>query len=383
MNYTKITMLLAYLSLFIILLYSCKSVQYVEVATLSLADANATLRTKLLYQKIKALSQQGILIGHQDATAYGVNWKASKKFSYKSDIKDVTGKYPAVHGWDVGRIELGKAANLDRVSFDLMRKQILKTYKKGGISTISWHVNNPVSGGDSWDTIPAVSTILRGGVNRSKYEAWVKKLGDFIKSLKTGNGELIPIVFRPYHEMNGSWFWWGAQHCSVEEYKALFRDLVRLLGQNGVHNILYAYSPNTLHKDEEYSLYYPGDAYVDMLGIDIYNHSGDRIYTEKLKNDIAVMREFSQARNKPYALTETGNMKPEHPKWWTEVLYPGIKDSGIAWALFWRNAGKSHYFAPYPSELSSEDFKIMSLKKDMLFLKEIRKYKFKDVKHPK
>ncbi|MEM9685363.1 MAG: glycosyl hydrolase [Bacteroidota bacterium] len=383
MNYTKITPLLAYLSLLIILLCSCKSVQYVEVATLSLANPHATLRTKLLYQKIKALSQQGILIGHQDATAYGINWKASKKFPYKSDIKDVTGKYPAVHGWDVGRIELGKAANLDRVSFDLMRKQILKTYKKGGISTLSWHVNNPASGGDSWDTIPAVSTILRGGINRNKYEAWVKKLGEFIKSLKTGNGELIPIVFRPYHEMNGSWFWWGAQHCSVEEYKALFRDLVWLLGQNGVHNILYAYSPNTLHKDEEYGLYYPGDAYVDILGIDIYNHSGDGVYTEKLKNDIAVMREFSRTRNKPYALTETGNMKPDHLKWWTEILYPGIKDSGIAWVLFWRNAKKSHYFAPYPSEPSSEDFKIMSLKKDILFLKEIRRYKFKEAKYPK
>ncbi len=383
MNYIKKTFQFAYLIFFIILFHSCKSIQHVNLKTISITDKNATKETKLLYQKIKTLAQKGILVGHQDATAYGINWKASKKPSYKTDIEEVTGKHPAVHGWDAGRIELGNPANLDNVSFDLMRKQIRKTYKKGGITTISWHVNNPASGGDSWDTIPAVSTILRGGINRNIYEVWVKRLGNFIKSLKTGSGRPIPVIFRPYHEMNGFWFWWGASHCSTEEYKQLFRDLVILLRANKVHNILYAYSPNTLNNDNEYELYYPGDDYVDILGIDIYNHSGDSIYTEKLKHDIAVMREFSTARNKPYALTEAGNMKPENQNWWTEILYPGIKDSGIAWALFWRNADKSHYFVPYPSELASEDFKAMELKEDILFLKDIKSYKFKATRNPK
>ena len=125
------------------------------------------------------------------------------------------GKYPAVHGWELGHIELGNDINLDTVSFALMREQIIKTYQQGGINTLSWHLDNPVSGGTSWDVTPAASTILKGGANREKYEVWVDRLADFLKSLRTQNGITIPVVFRPYHEMNGSWFWWGAKNCET------------------------------------------------------------------------------------------------------------------------------------------------------------------------
>ncbi|MCX2678605.1 glycosyl hydrolase [Galbibacter sp. EGI 63066] len=377
---TKKCFYFTYYIILLIVLNACNSTKYVNTHELFLADTNATTETKLLYKKIEFLSHTGISIGHQDATAYGVHWKASEKNKFKSDIEDVIGKYPAIQGWDVGNIELGHSKNLDSVSFDLMKKQIIRNHEKGGFSTISWHLDNPATDGDSWDTTPAVSTILDGGANRDKYLTWIDRLGDFFKSLKTKNGELAPVVFRPFHEMNGAWFWWGTGNCSIDKYKTLFRDIVDQLKNRNVHNLLYSYSPNTLNNNEEYGLFYPGDEYVDIVGIDIYNHSGDKRYTEALKNDISVMKSFAQTHRKLYALTETGNIKIKSEKWWTEVLYPGIEKSGIAWILLWRNDSQEHYFAPYPNEISVKDFKKLSKQKDILLLKDIKKYKFKPLK---
>lgn len=373
----KNTFRLTYFVITLLLFYSCGSTKYIDISETNLTDQAATPETKLLLENIKLLAKEGIGIGHQDATAYGLNWKASAKDTFRNDIHDVVGKYPLVYGWEIGHIELANTINLDTVSFNLMRKQIATAYKLGGINTISWHLDNPETDGSSWDPTPAARGILSNGENRDKYLTWVNRLADFLKSLKTDSGTAIPVVFRPYHEMNGSWFWWGANNCTTDEYKDLFRDLVDLMEEKGVHNVLYAYAPNSLNSPEEYERFYPGDDYVDILGIDIYNHSGDATFAEKLKNDIGVMRDFAKTRNKPYALTETGNVKPENPNWFTEILYPGIENSGIAWVLFWRNARENHYFATYPTEIAAESFKKLGQKNDILFMDDIKTYKIK------
>lgn len=79
-------------------------------------------------------------------------------------MEDVMGKYPAVQGWDLGHIELGRNINLDTVSFELMRRKIIEGNKRGAITTLSWHLNNPQSNGSSWDTTSAVKTIFKEGL---------------------------------------------------------------------------------------------------------------------------------------------------------------------------------------------------------------------------
>ena len=132
-----------------------------------------------------------------------------------------------------------------------------------------------------------------------------------------------------------------------------------------------------LNNPEEYQKFYPGDDYVDILGVDIYNFGGDEQYLKSLKSDITVMKDFAKIHQKPYALTETGNTHPENPKWWTEVLQKGIEDSGISWFLLWRNARPSHYFATYPGELSSENFIEFTKNLELLSLDDIKKIKVK------
>lgn len=357
-------------------IFSCKTAKDIDFDKIQLADKQATKETKILYQRIQDIAKEGIAFGHEDATAYGVNWKDDGK-KMNSDVKKITGKFPAVHGFDLGHIELGRSTNLDTVSFDLMRRHIKKINRKGGVITMSWHLDNPVTGGDSWDTATAVPQILKNGGEREKFELWIKRLSNFFKSLKDEKGNYIPVVFRPYHEMNGSWFWWGEGIVSNEDYKNLWRETIALLQENQVHNLLYAYSPNTVGSIEEFNKYYPGDEFVDVLGIDIYNHSGDEAFTESLKQNLEILKNKATASNKPYALTESGNNKfGMNAEWWTEALYPGIKDSGIAWVLVWRNARPDHYFASYKGDVAEEDFKAFEALEEILFLKEISKINY-------
>ncbi|MCY2685535.1 glycoside hydrolase family 26 protein [Salinimicrobium sp. TH3] len=351
----------------------CKSSSGIDFKSIKVSDAGATRATKLLYHDIQKISKRGIAFGHQDATAYGIGWKHEEEPNLlRSDIKEVAGDFPAVHGYDIGHIELGKTHNLDTVSFALMREHIQKLNEKGAIITMSWHLDNPVTDGSSWDKTPAVPAILAGGEQREKYELWIRRLADFFKSLKDEDGNLIPVVFRPYHEMNGSWFWWGGENVSPEDYKQLWKETQQLLKQNGVHSLLYAYSPNTISSEEEFNKYYPGDEFVDILGVDIYNHSENEAFTKDVTRNLEIVRKKAILADKPFALTETGNNNfGEDPSWWTQTLYPGIKGSGTAWVLLWRNARPSHYFATYPGEISQKDFKEFAELEEILFLEEV------------
>ncbi|AVR44601.1 beta-mannosidase [Christiangramia fulva] len=364
---------------FIALLFTgCNSLQHRQLENLSLADKNTAKSARILYLRLKEIADRGIAFGQQDATLYGINWKQEQNpMEIRSDIKDVSGKLPAVHGYELGHIELGNSFSLDTVSFVTMRDQIKKIHKRGAIITCSWHLDNPVTGGSSWDKTPAVAAILKEGTQRGKYELWIKRLADFFKSLTDEKGDPIPVVFRPFHEMNGNWFWWGAGNCTPEEYKALWRQSFQLLQENGVHNLLFAYSPNIMQSREDFERFYPGDDYVDILGADVYNYGGREAYITNLQRNIAIIKEKGLQKSKLYALTETGNTTPgSDANFWTESLYPGIKDSGIAWVLLWRNARLDHYFSTYPQDISAENFKKFEELKETLFLNEVQKIKF-------
>src|SRR5690606_11042823 len=82
----------------------------------------------------------------------------------RSDVKDVTGSFPALYGWDLGLLEHDSPVNLDGVSFDLMKESIKRSYQRGGLTTISWHMNNPVTGGPySSTSVSAAAQLLPGG----------------------------------------------------------------------------------------------------------------------------------------------------------------------------------------------------------------------------
>ena len=107
--------------------------------------AARTQETENLLANLKKIPSKGIMLGHHDDTVYGIGWEGEEG---RSDVKSVCGDYPAVISFDLGELELGNAANLDKVPFDKIRKEIINQYQRGGMVSLSWHVRNPKTGGD-------------------------------------------------------------------------------------------------------------------------------------------------------------------------------------------------------------------------------------------
>jgi mannan endo-1,4-beta-mannosidase len=327
-----------------------------------LVDPNATAETRALFVNLQRLAPDHLLFGHEDDLAYGVRWIAEPG---RSDVREVAGSYPAVYGWDLGHLEIGAAANLDKVDFGRMREWIVEGYRRGGVHTISWHLNNPVSGGGSWDTTRAVHAILPGGSHHDVYRGWLDRVADFFLSLRAGD-ELVPIIFRPFHEMSGSWFWWGARHATEDEYRELWRFTVEHLRDvRGVNNLLWAYSTDVFDDRDGYLRWYPGDEWVDVLGFDDYQSVRTPETRPALVRRLRTVVELAEERNKVAALAETGVEGVPDPDWWTQTLLAGIRSDPvaqrIAWVLVWRNANHEHdrpdhFYAPFPSHPSATDF---------------------------
>lgn len=324
-------------------------------------DPHATRETVQLYRNLKKAISKGILFGHQDDLAYGYGWKYENG---RSDIKDVTGEYPAVYGWDLGRIELDWKHNLDSVPFDKMKQYIRDGYARGGVITISWHLNNPLNGKTSWDPAPGtVASVLPGASKHELYKTWLNKVAAFLSDLKGSKGEMIPIIFRPFHELNGSWFWWGKNHCTPEEIKELYRFTVRYLrDEKKLHHLLYAFNTDRFSSKEEYLERYPGDEWVDVIGFDIYQRGNDNAkFITDIDGMLSKLVTISIEKNKIPALTEFGYGGLPDAQWWTNAFWKGIEKHPISFVLGWRNAGvksdgSTEFYVPYKGHSSAADF---------------------------
>lgn len=349
------------------------------------SDRFATTETINLYRNLIKAAEKGFLFGHQDDLAYGVGWKYREG---SSDVKAVTGDYPAVYGWEIGGIELGKANNIDGIPFKKMKQYIRDGYERGGVITISWHTASP-SGAEkgSWDTTPGtVATILPGGPNHNLYKDWLNRVADFIGNLKGKNGEAIPVLFRPFHEHTGNWFWWGRNACSDYEYKTLWRFTVYYLrSEKQLHNLLYVYNTSAdFNSEETYLERYPGDDVADLLSIDTYQYGDpekENWFAENTNKALQIVGKIANAKNKPFALAETGYEAIPYAEWWTQTLLSAIGNNKISYVLVWRNHGyneymkKMHYYAPYKGQTSEKDFIRFYELENTLFEKEAREMK--------
>lgn len=323
-------------------------------------DKNATKETVRLYQNLKKLLDKGFMFGHQDDLAYGVGWQYEKD---RSDIKDVTGDYPAVYGWELGHLEIDKPVNLDSVPFNRMQQLIRQGYERGSVITISWHLNNPLTGKTAWNPeTGTVASILPGGSKHNLYKSWLDKIAVFMSGLKDSHGKFIPVVFRPYHELNGNWFWWGGKNCTADEFKRLWIFTASYLrDEKKLHHLLYAYNTDRFASKDEYLEKYPGDEWVDVIGFDIYQRNTSN---EKFISDIdkmfTTLEEIAKEKNKIPALTEFGGNLSDS-NWWTGTFLKAIGNHKIAWVLGWRNAGAKpsgefEFYVPYKGHGSSKDF---------------------------
>jgi len=360
---------------------SCSTKATTIDTNLSLSDKKATIETVTLYNKLQKLTQKGYLFGHQDDLAYGVKWKYEDG---RSDIKDVVGDYPGVYGWDIAGLEKDDINNIDGVPFDKMKQYIKEANERGGISTVSWHFDNPATGKNAWDNTPnSLKTVLPGGENHQKFIAWLDKASSFFLSLKDKRGKNIPILFRPYHELTGGWFWWGKGNCTPEEFKTLWKFTFDYLQKKGVHNLIYVYNTSSFKSEEEFLTNYPGADYADIISFDSYQNNDDKDgekFIQEVQNQFKIINKIGLEQNKPIALAEAGYEAIPDPKWWTNVLDKAIGDYKISYVLLWRNHGwqekeqKMHYYAPYSGQISEKDFIDFYNLDKTLFEKDIKKH---------
>lgn len=340
------------------------------VAVFSQIDIGATPETRALFQNLIEVSRDHLLFGHQDDLAYGVDWWDVEG---RSDVKEVCGDFPAVYGWDVG--EIHETANIDGVDFEKMKNWIRAAYTRGGIHTISMHLDNPVTGGNAWDNTEAVSLILPGGAVHEEFLETLNQIGAFLADLRTDQGVFIPIILRPYHEPSQTWPWWGTDSCTREEYIELWTMTVRHFRDTlGLHHLLYAFSPQDVTTAAAYFDRYPGDEWVDVLGLDYYNLTRPE-QADRLGHILGILGREAANRGKVSALTETGVDTVPRKDWWTECLYRAVNSNEdsrrTAWALVWRNANPTHFHAPWPGHPSTSDFVAFHQKPDVWFASDL------------
>ena len=220
---------------------------------------------------------------HTLAGQHNYNHELNK---YMDAAREMTGKYPAVWGADFilgGMKDYGPE----------IVAEAIKKYKEGYIITLMWHAGRPTDDppygwkesiqaevtDEQWKELTTAGTPLN-----LRWQAQVDKVAGHLKQLRDAH---VPVLWRPYHEMNGVWFWWGDKK-GKDGYQKLWKMLFdRLVNFHGLNNLLWVWNanaPRDIPMDEAFSyrLYYPGAPYVDVLAADVYHFDYEQKDYEEL-----------------------------------------------------------------------------------------------------
>lgn len=332
-----------------------------EVRTLKLADGQSTAETKALYSHLWTIQQQGFMFGHHDDLTYGRYWYGEDG---GSDTKQVCGDYPAVYSVDLAEVMDDRCLTATGQADIAVRKRcIQEARKRGEVIVACAHLNNPLTGGDAWDNTNSnvVSQILATGSDTNiRFTSWLDRLAAFARDLKDNNGALIPIIFRPFHEHTQGWSWWGNSCTTEDEFVNLWRFTVDYLRSAGVHQFIYAISPqmDTPKTEDDFLYRWPGDDYVDFIGMDCYQGLNPTTFSINLR----MIGSVSAKKKKPCGVTETGVEGFTDKKYWTEQILTPADGRYVSMIVMWRNKyvngdeSDKHYYSVYPGHASTDDF---------------------------
>jgi mannan endo-1,4-beta-mannosidase len=201
-----------------------------------------------------------------------------------------SGKWVALLGFDYYAPKAAKLVGFEErkpARWETVNPLIKAHWEAGGLATINLHMMNPWTGSNAWCKVGNLEELLATNTPAGvRYHRELAMVADGLDDLQRSG---VVVLFRPFHEVNGGWFWWGAKDPAVFKrvWQAMFRHMTV---ERKLHNLIWVYNSRTL-------LHYPGDAFVDMTGFDLY---GD---------DPAAAREaYEEARTvaKPFALAEYG-----------------------------------------------------------------------------
>ena len=249
-----------------------------KIVQYQLSNLNADETTASVYAYLCSLGGEHTLSAQQEST-----WMGSPDYEMNY-LLDKTGKLPAIRGLDYMHDD-----------FEGVNRRALEWWQAGGLVTICWHTGADFRG--EWkdcmeSTIPDWEAVLTPGTEA--YEAFIAGMDKAGHALLELQEQGVPVLWRPFHEFDGKWFWWGK---GGSEY---FRRLWQLMYQHftqelGLNNLIWVLGYS--HLDQDYDDWYPGDAYVDIIGADSYQGGVEnRLYRSLTK----------VTQTKPYAFHECG-----------------------------------------------------------------------------
>jgi mannan endo-1,4-beta-mannosidase len=225
-------------------------------------------------------------------------WSGTATLEELARIERATGQWPALIGLDYCTWASGEAA----INVTPPNKLAEAYWQAGGLVEISWHAPDPANpdGGGLRDKGVDLGDLLVA--DSPTHERWLKSLDEIARGLHELQTAGVVVIWRPLHEMNGGWFWWGAQKPAT--YVAVWRQMFDYFTHTKkLHNLIWAFSPN--HGQRPASEYYAGDAYTDLVGTDAYTDDVDPAH-------ILGYAEFARI-NKPFGFTEFGPHGASHP----------------------------------------------------------------------
>ena len=346
--------------------------------SVALTDAQAIDNAASLYAYLKGMAGSGyVMYGHQN----DLLMKAGK---WDSDTYGMVKDYPAIIAMDAMTLAGNNTeyqghepatgafpALTGKAAIERAVELSEKAFKKGAIVSLSAHMPNfalvvdkgKQAGDYDYSGFTSVVTtgnvvqrIMPGGNLNEAFRGYLDMIAAYALSLQQKN---IPVLFRPYHENNGSWFWWGAAHCSASEFKNLFRYTEEYLRDvKGVHNFLYVYSPNGPIADEnDYLTRYPGDAFIDIPGFDMYQEKPQKkdTWMESFGANMDIVQAFADKHHKVTTIPEAGILcgkdtlgrtGTQRKDWYSEVLEVMSKHK-MAYFLSWSNFNADVFDEPY------------------------------------
>lgn len=246
-----------------------------------------------------------------------------------------TGKTPVIFGTDFGFAKPGDTDSyLARP--DIVQEAI-RQHHLGAIVAICWHAvpptaDEPVTFRPLPNSDPKALASIQGKLldqqfkdvltpGTALYEKWCAQVDAIAVFLKQLEDARVPVLWRPYHEMNGDWFWWGGR-TNEGGTIALYRQIFdRLVHHHHLKNLLWVWSMDRVHRPEmEHAKYFPGIDFVDVLALDVYQNDFAQAYYDSL---------VALAQGKPLALAEVGNpptpeILTQQPRWTYFMTWAGM-----------------------------------------------------------
>ena len=216
-------------------------------------------------------------------------WSGTARLDVLGKIEHATGQWPAMIGLDYCAFVEGEAT----IATGPVNALATEYWRAGGLVTLSWHAPNPSKprGGLKERGINLSDLLVAGPV----HDRWIKSLDQVATGLLELQAAGVVVIWRPLHEMNGGWFWWGAQEPAdyISVWRQMFDYFTR---EKKLHNLIWIFGPN--HGQRNGSDYYPGDAFVDLTGFDAYT---DHMDPEHIKGYSGMLK-----LNKPFGFAEFG-----------------------------------------------------------------------------